>query len=67
MNNLLYWCSTILQVRKLQCTGMAFRSLHVEKVVYLYITTHKNVDRFEYNIGCQTGCNRMCYLAANST
>jgi len=43
MNNLLYWCSTTLQGRKLQCTGMAIISLHVEKVVYLYITAHKNV------------------------
>ena len=67
MTDLLYWCSTSLQVRKLQCTGVAFRSLHVEKVVYLYITAHKNVDRYEHNISCQTGCNRIWYLAINST
>jgi len=29
---------------------MAFRSLHMEKAVYLYITAHKNGDRFECNI-----------------
>jgi hypothetical protein len=51
-NMIVYWYSTSVQVRKLQCIGMAFRGLHMENVAYMYVTTwHTNTETdFDINI-----------------